>query len=77
MVRYEEVIDAVRERLGGAGVEEAREAVARAVGGLVLWLPREERRALADALPPPTRMGGVRVARLRDGGSAEWTHSAG
>jgi pterin-4a-carbinolamine dehydratase/uncharacterized protein (DUF2267 family) len=67
MVRYEDVIDAVRERLGGAGVEEAREAVARAVGGLVLWLPREERRALADALPPPLRPAGVEDAGVAGG----------
>ncbi len=67
MVRYEDVIDAVRERLGGAGVEEAREAVARAVGGLVLWLPREERPALRDALPPPLRPAGVEDAGVADG----------
>ena len=45
--------DAVRERLGGAEVEEVRQAVARTVGGLVLWLPREERPALRGALPAP------------------------
>jgi pterin-4a-carbinolamine dehydratase/uncharacterized protein (DUF2267 family) len=67
MVRYEDVIDAVRERLGGAGVEEAREAVARTVGGLVLWLPREERPALRDALPAPLRPAGVEDAGVADG----------
>ena len=67
MVRYEDVVDAVRERLGGAGVEEAREAVARAVGGLVLWLPREERPALCNALPPPLRPAGVEDAGVADG----------
>jgi hypothetical protein len=51
MVGYEDVIDAVRERLEGAGVEEARQAVARTVGGLVLWLPREERRPPAGRVP--------------------------
>ena len=67
MVGYEDVIDAVRERLGGAGVEEAREAVARTVGGLVLWLPREERPALSDALPAPLRPAGVEDAGVADG----------
>jgi uncharacterized protein (DUF2267 family)/pterin-4a-carbinolamine dehydratase len=72
MVRYEDVIDAVRERLGGAGVEEAREAVARAVGGLVLWLPREERPALRDVLPPPLRPAGVEDAGVAGGDAPEF-----
>jgi pterin-4a-carbinolamine dehydratase/uncharacterized protein (DUF2267 family) len=71
-VRYEDVIDAVRERLGGAGVEEAREAVARTAGGLVLWLPREERPALRDALPAPLRPAGVEDAGVADGNASEF-----
>lgn len=67
MVGYEDVIDAVRERLGGAEVEEVRQAVARTVGGLVLWLPREERPALRDALPAPLRPAGVEDAGVADG----------
>jgi uncharacterized protein (DUF2267 family)/pterin-4a-carbinolamine dehydratase len=72
MVRYEDVIDAVRERLGGAAVEEAREAVARAIGGLVLWLPREERPALRDVLPPPLRPAGVEDAGVAGGDAPEF-----
>lgn len=70
MMDYEEVLDAVRERLGGAGVEEAREAVARTVGGLVLWLPREERPALRDALPALLRPAGVEDAGVADGNAS-------
>ena len=67
MLRYQDFIDAVRERLGGVGLTEARQAVARTVGGLVLWLPREERPALCNALPPPLRPAGVEDAGVADG----------
>jgi uncharacterized protein (DUF2267 family) len=67
MAHYEEVIDAVRRRLPGAGVDEARQAVARTIGGLVLWLPREERPALRDALPGPLKPAGVEEAGVADG----------
>ena len=70
MVRYEDFVDAVRERLGGAGVEEARQAVARTAGGLVLWLPREERPALRDALPAPLRPADVEGAGVAGGDAA-------
>lgn len=64
MVRYEDFIAAVRERLTGADVQRAREATARTVGGLVRWLPREERPALRDVLPAP-----LRPADVEDAGS--------
>src|SRR4051794_35677898 len=67
MLRYEDFIDAVRERLGGVGVTEARQAVARTVGGLVLWLPREERPALRDALPAPLRPADIEDAAVAAG----------
>ena len=62
MGRYEDFIDAVRGRLGGIGVDEARAAVARTVSGLVRWLPRPERPVLRDALPAPLRPAGVEDA---------------
>jgi uncharacterized protein (DUF2267 family)/pterin-4a-carbinolamine dehydratase len=65
MARYEDFIDAVRERLAETDVEQAREAVARTVAGLVLWLPREERPAFRDALPAP-----LRPADIEDAGTA-------
>lgn len=55
MLRYKEFVDSVLERLANADVERAREAVARTVYGLVLWLPADERKALHDALPGPLR----------------------
>ena len=67
MLRYKDFIDAVRERLGGVGMTEARQAVARTVGGLVLWLPREERPALRDALPAPLRPADIEDAAVVGG----------
>jgi uncharacterized protein (DUF2267 family) len=72
MVRYEDFVDAVRERLGGAGVQDARQAVARTAGALVLWLPREERPALRDALPAPLRPADVEEAGVAGGDAAEF-----
>jgi hypothetical protein len=37
MLRYKDFTDAVRERLGGAGMTEARQAVARTVDGPAEW----------------------------------------
>jgi hypothetical protein len=53
------LIDAVRGRLGGNGVDEARAAVARTASGLVRWLRRPERPLLRDALPTPLRPAGA------------------
>jgi pterin-4a-carbinolamine dehydratase/uncharacterized protein (DUF2267 family) len=70
MARYEDFIDAVRERLAETEVERVREAVARTVAGLVLWLPREERPAFRDALPAPLRPADIEDAGIAGGGAA-------
>ncbi|HYT10145.1 MAG TPA: DUF2267 domain-containing protein [Mycobacteriales bacterium] len=85
MLRYKEFVDSVRERLQTQEVERAREAIARTMYGLILWLPTEERKALHDALPGPLRpadwedaaqLGGdarrfVRFVAAREGRSQE------
>jgi uncharacterized protein (DUF2267 family)/pterin-4a-carbinolamine dehydratase len=58
MLRYQDFVDEVRERLGVGEVERSREAIARTVYGLVRWLPLPEREALHDALPAPLRPAG-------------------
>jgi pterin-4a-carbinolamine dehydratase/uncharacterized protein (DUF2267 family) len=67
MATYEELIDAVRARLADDDIERARAAVARAVGGLVHWLPEPERYALRDALPAPLRPADLEDVRPRTG----------
>jgi hypothetical protein len=53
------LIDALRGRLGGNVVDEARAAVARTMSGLVRWLRRPERPVLRDVLPAPLRPAGA------------------
>ena len=55
MIRYGELLGAVRARLPRLEGDRAREAVARVVYGLLPWIPAAGRAALVEALPGPLR----------------------